>query len=52
MPDKASPHPNDWVEIHHPENGTPTSKVQRKSFDAVWKERGFKIGPAPAKAKA
>ena len=48
MADK--PKPNDWVEIHHPKNGSPTSKVQHKSFVAVWKERGFVLGPQPEKA--
>ena len=51
MPDKK-PHPNDWLEVHNPATpDAPTAKVQRKSYDAVWKGNGFKLGPAP-KAKA
>lgn len=47
MAQEKQPHPNDWVVIHHPGLDAPASKVQRKSFEAVWKDKGFKIGPKP-----
>jgi hypothetical protein len=52
VPETKKPHPNDWVEIHNPAlPDSPTSKVQRKSYEAVWKGKGFKLGPQPEKAK-
>ena len=48
MAGNRKPHRNDWVVIHNPAVPGPDSKVQRKSYEAVWKDKGFKLGPRKA----
>lgn len=56
MADTKTKDRNAWITIHNPAVPGPDSRVQRKSFDAVWGVSvddggpGFKEGPRPKKA--